>query len=298
VRGLFAAVLLLAACAAPEPPAPEKGILLKDYARQVAGRSALGPDELVPALREAAGTHKDSPERLLRAAYFLLELWPGDADWGTVRPALLRSGATQDRQWATGSGTERGYRIEFVAVPSAWVSPGGHRYDLVVSADLKFEIAKGRQTRSLVRDPEASLHATINRDRAQAANEGGYPSDSCFRRVLSNGAGDFYRFVRTLTARYRWYWDRWADLSAFGFEVDAEFVDHLGGQFETSWSSSGAASTLDPPMDGRKRVRPGEVEDGAYWSLLANLGSRGSSSIGEGHGFVRQDEPPRSEGGC
>jgi hypothetical protein len=295
-----AAVLfaLLTTCAAPpEPPAPDPGVPLLDWARRVAGRQSLDPVDLVLALRDVARRHKGSPERMLREAYFLLELWPEGAHWESVRAALNRDGVLNAEQWSRGDGKEANYRIRFTAQPSAWVSPGGHAYDLLVEADVKTTTAKGHKSWSVVKDPEAFLQAAIGLDRNEAARVGGYPPDSCFLKGMQADVESFGKtlsFITSIRARYRMLFNRWVELSSFGFDVDADFVDHPGARFNTGSRSYHLPSSLDPPIDWKRQLHPGREAESAFGGARGG----GGSSIGDGHAFVPVDAGPPSKEGC
>jgi hypothetical protein len=125
-------LLLLAGCETVAPPAPAAKLPSREDAQRIAGRAELEAVDLVRALREIAAQHADSPERMLRKAYFLLELWPENADWEKLRPAWLRQGIDEFRQWEWGSNGTTFNRFEFRALRSAWVSPGAQSFDLVV----------------------------------------------------------------------------------------------------------------------------------------------------------------------
>jgi len=303
VRGLIVAALALASCAAP-PEAPAGGIPFLEVARGIAGRDVLGPADLVPVLRELATRHHDSPEQLIRTAYFVLLLWEEDADWEVVRPTLMRDGVLRAQQWTAGQPGDRWVRIQFTAQPAAWVSPGGHSYDLVVEADVKFDVAGGRRSRGRVRNPEAMLRATINQDRHEAATAGGYPPGSLFLQAMMTGAqiaeSKNLPFLTAIQAQYQGLWDRWADLSSFGYDIRAEFVDHPGARFESATQFSSLPATWDPPFDKEERVHPGEKPD-RFTESPAELQLRGgwSSSFGDdGHGFVRADAGDRESDDC
>ncbi|MBI3854489.1 MAG: hypothetical protein HY293_02230 [Planctomycetes bacterium] len=295
---------LLAACSATEPsPPPRSGIRFRDHARAVSGRDVLEPTDLVAALREVARRRRDSPELLLRDAYFLLNLWPDGVDWEVVRPLLAREGVVDTHQWVAGNPEQRWYRFQFTAQPAAWVSPGGHVYDLVVEADLKFDVAPGRRSRGVVKDPEATLRAAINRDRLEAAKAGGYAPGSPFRKAMEAGAHDSrvdLPFLTEIQAQYQGLFDRWSDLSPFGFDVRAEFVDHPVARFNSATQFFYVVAELDPPIGKDDKLMPGEKAE--FW-LSSEKGIQPggglSSSLGEdGHGFVRVESSSRVKDDC
>jgi len=259
----------------------------------VVGRSSLEAVELVKALREIADPHRDSPEVLLRKATFLLELWPEGADWDLVRPAWLRDGAVGGEQWTPGSAEHASDRFTMTAVRSVWISPGGQSFDFVVTGEIRFEVTTGRRSRAIVREPEVFLSARINLDRQEALRKGAYPPDCIFRKALEAGpesVGD-----RKLThlvwckASYRSYWHRWIGFSEYAFNVDSEYVDHPAGRFETCWQGFYIPSMLDSPVD------PDAPSSESPRSFLRGLGGGGSSSMGEGHAFVKANSRLRAE---
>jgi hypothetical protein len=303
VRPLAAVLfVLLTTCAAPpEEPAPAAGpvIPFKDWARRAAGRESLDAVDLVPALRQIVRDHRDSPEQILRRAYFLLSLWPDGASWDAVRTALLRDGVLNAQQWLTGDSEKRRYRIEFTVQPAAWKSPGGHSYDLVVAADVQYDVAQGHRSWAAVKEPEAFLQAAIGLEQRDAVRSGNYPAGSIFSQAMEGGAESFGKqlsFVTSIRAQYRVLFNRWVELSSFGFHFRTEFVDHPVAEFNTASQSFYSPSSLDPPIDWKQKLHPGREEE-VFNPMRGPWGGSGSS-IGDGHAFVRIDAGGPPKDGC
>jgi hypothetical protein len=148
------------------------------------------------------------------------------------------------------------------------------------------------------------LLGVLNQDRHEAAKTGGYPPGSLFLQAMTMGAEIFESknlpFLTKVQARYQALWDRWADLSSFGFDVRAEFVDHPAARFESASQHSSLAATWDPPFDKEERVHPGATAESPFGTRgeLQARGGWGSSLGDDGHGFVRADAADRDEGGC